>query len=126
MRRRAVGGDAVRHSWGLDLTDLPGHRRPLLAILDHGTRACLFLQELHTKSAIALARALVHTVKRYGLPRSLRTDNEPSLCSLTFRAILWLSTLRKCVRAFRTSRGTPVCVVPRGLTRGALAGISLP
>jgi putative transposase len=80
--------------WGLDLTYLPGRRPPILAILDHGTRACLLLAELRTKSAIALVRAVVTAARKYGLPRSIRTDNEANFCSLTFRAALWLLGVR--------------------------------
>jgi putative transposase len=80
--------------WGFDLTYLPGRRPPILAILDHGTRACLLLEELRTKSAIALVRAVVATAKKYGLPRSIRTDNEANFCSLSFRTALWLLGVR--------------------------------
>jgi putative transposase len=81
-------------AWGLDLTYLPGRRPPILAILDHGTRACLLLEELRTKSAIALVRAVVAAARRYGLPRSIRTDNEANFCSLLFRGVLWLLGVR--------------------------------
>jgi transposase InsO family protein len=74
--------------WGLDLTFLPGRTNPILGLIDHGTRACLRLEELETKSTISLIRALVAVAKTYGLPKILRTDNEPSLCSWRFRAVL--------------------------------------
>jgi transposase InsO family protein len=77
-------------TWALDLTFLPGRKRPLLAILDHGSRACLLFEELHTKSAIAVARAVVSAARKYGLPKNLRTDNEANFCSLFLRTVLFL------------------------------------
>ena len=80
--------------WGLDLTFLPGRRLPVLAILDHGTRALILFEEIRTRSAITVARAIIQAAKKYGLPRYLRTDNEPNLCALALRAALFLLGVR--------------------------------
>jgi putative transposase len=79
--------------WGCDLltkTDRHGQPHLALAILDHGSRACLRLQRLVDKSSWTLLEELVQAVKRYGRPQYLRTDNEAVLVSRMFRFGLWL------------------------------------
>jgi hypothetical protein len=54
--------------WGCDLlvkTDRQGQPHLALAILDHGSRACLRLQRLADKSSWTLLQELVQVVKRY-------------------------------------------------------------
>jgi transposase InsO family protein len=90
MRRNRV--------WGCDLlvkTDAKGQPHAALAILDHGSRACLRLQRLTDKSSLRLLQELVQTVKRYGYPQFLRTDNEAVLVSRLFRFGLWLLSIRQ-------------------------------
>jgi putative transposase len=79
--------------WGCDLltkTDQYGQPHLALAILDHGSRACLRLQRLADKSSWTLLQELAQAVKRYGPPTFLRTDNEAVLVSRLFRLALWL------------------------------------
>jgi hypothetical protein len=74
--------------WGCDLltkTDQQGQPHLALAILDHGSRACLRLQRLADKSSWTLLQELAQVVKRYGRPQSLRTDNDAVLVSRVFR-----------------------------------------
>lgn len=73
--------------WALDLTFLPDRRGPraVLGLLDHGSRACLALSELRSRSAIAILRVLLDAIERSGRPRILRTDNEPVLTCRLFR-----------------------------------------
>lgn len=83
--------------WGCDLltkTDAEGRPHLALAILDHGSRACLRLQRLADKSSLRLLQELVQAVKRYGQPQYLRTDNEAVLVSRLFRFGLWLLGIR--------------------------------
>ena len=61
-----------------------------MAILDHGSRACLRLQQLADKSSLRLLQELVQAMKRYGRPQFIRTDNEAVLVSRLFRFGLWL------------------------------------
>lgn len=75
-------------------TDTEGQPHLALAILDHGTRACLRLRGLPDKSSLTLIRELLEAVKRYGLPTFLRTDNEAVLVSSLFRFGLWLLGIR--------------------------------
>jgi len=76
--------------WALDLTTLPDPRnaRTVLGLLDHGSRACLALRELRSRSAISLLRALLDAIERFGPPRILRTDNEAAFTSRLFRSAL--------------------------------------
>lgn len=79
--------------WGCDLlttTDQHGQPHLALAILDHGSRACVRLQPLSNKSSWTLLQELVQAVKQYGRPTVLRTDNEAVLVSRWFRFGLWL------------------------------------
>ena len=82
--------------WALDLTFLPDPARPraVLGLLDHGSRACLTLRELRTRTAVALLRALLDAIERFGTPRSLRTDNDPVFTSRLFRFGLFLLAIR--------------------------------
>lgn len=82
--------------WALDLTFLPDRREPraVLGLLDHGSRACLALRELRSRSAITLLRALLDAIERFGQPRILRTDNEPTFTSRLFHLALLLLGIR--------------------------------
>jgi putative transposase len=83
--------------WGCDLfmkTDQRGQPHLALAILDHGSRACLRLQRLADKSSWTLLQELVQAVKRSGRPQFLRTDNEAVLVSRLFRLGLWMLSIR--------------------------------
>lgn len=85
-------------TWGCDLLvkmDTRGQSHFALAILDHASRACLRLQRLSDKSSWTLLQELVHTVKQYGRPMFLRTDNEAVLVSRVFRFALWLLGIRQ-------------------------------
>jgi transposase InsO family protein len=86
------------HVWACDLltkTDQHGQPHLALAILDHGSRACLRLQRLADKSSWTVLQELVQAVKRYGRPTFLRTDNEAVLVSRLFRFGLWLLGIRQ-------------------------------
>jgi putative transposase len=79
--------------WGCDLltkTDQQGQPQVALAIVDHGSRACLRLQALSDKSSLTLLRELAEAMKRYDRPQCLRTDNEAVFVSRWFRLGLWL------------------------------------
>ena len=92
--------------WGCDLltkTDQHGQPHVALALVDHGSRACLRLQRLADKSSWRLLQELVQAVRRYGPPTFIRTDNEAVFVSRWFRLGLWL--LR--IRHQRTEPGCP-------------------
>ena len=84
--------------WGCGLltkTDQHGHQHLAIAIVDHGSRACLRLQRLSDKSSWTLWQELAQAVTRYGRPQFVRTDNEAVFVSRVFRFGLWLLGIRQ-------------------------------
>ena len=92
--------------WALDLTGkatLDGRTRLVLGILEHASRAALWLEALETKSSWTLISKLIAAIRRYGKSQAVRTDNEavslpgrfawPSCCSA--------SSIREPTRAAR-------------------------
>ena len=93
-RHRPVPRNLV---WGLDLTGkttLDGRTQLVLAILEHASRAALQLEALESKSSWALIDKLAQTIRRFGKPRTVRTDNESVFTSRVFRCALFLLGLR--------------------------------
>lgn len=83
--------------WGLDLTGkvtLDGETRLILGILEHASRAALWLEALQSKSSWALIEKLVQAIRRYGKPGAVRTDNEAVFTSKMFRLALFLLGIR--------------------------------
>lgn len=70
--------------WALDLTFVSGDPLPVLGILDHGSRACLELRKVPWKRSITLLRVLLETIERFGIPKTIRTDNESIFVSRVF------------------------------------------
>ncbi len=92
--------------WGLDLTGkatLDGRTRIVLGILEHASRAALWLEALETKSSWTLISKLSAVIRRYGKPRAVRTDNEAVFTSRTFR----LALLLLGIQHQRTDPGCP-------------------
>ncbi len=82
--------------WALDLTYIgePRHKRTVLGLIDHGSRACLALSDLRTKASVAILRAVLDAIERFGKPRCIRTDNESVFTSALFRISLRLLDIR--------------------------------
>lgn len=83
--------------WALDLTGkttLDGRTRHVLAIIEHASRAALTLEALHSKSSWTLVSKLIASIKCYGKPKMLRTDNEAIFTSRVFRFALFLLGIR--------------------------------
>ncbi len=92
--------------WALDLTGKAtpdGRTRIVLGILEHASRAALWLEALETKSSWTLIVKLAEAIHRYGKPRAVRTDNEVVFASRTFRLALVLLGIRH----HRTDPGCP-------------------
>ncbi len=103
VRPRPVPQHLIR---ALDLTGkvtLDGTTRMVLAILEHASRAALWLEALESKSRWVLIGKLIQAIQRYGKPRIIRTDNEPVFTSKAFRFALWLLGIRHQ----RTDPGCP-------------------
>jgi len=83
--------------WALDWTWIPGpdgKAKPVLGVLDHGSRTCLELKPVESRRTVALLRQLLEIFDRFGTPKVLRTDNEPAVRSLLFRTALRLLGVR--------------------------------
>jgi len=83
--------------WGLDLTGkvtLDGRTHLVLAILEHASRAALWLEALQSKTSWTLILKLIEAIKRYGKPKAVRTDNEAVFTSKVFRFALFLLGIR--------------------------------
>jgi len=94
------------HIWALDLTGkvtTGGSTRMILGILEHASRAALWLEALESKSSWRLVYRLTQAIQRYGKPRIVRTDNEAVFVSRTFRAALFVLGIRHQ----RTDPGCP-------------------
>ena len=91
LRRRRPRWMPRNLLWGLDWTFVPGgdgRPRPVLGVIDHGTRACLELRMVQNRRTVALLQQLLDLFARFGTPKVLRTDNEPACRSLLFRFAL--------------------------------------
>lgn len=83
--------------WALDLTqktDVRGNRHSILALVEHASRACLFLEAVEHTSAAAMITRLCALIRHYGRPTFLRTDNAAMFTSRWFRLSLWLLGIR--------------------------------
>lgn len=91
--------------WGMDLavkTDLRGRQHLVLAIVEHASRACLCLQRLTDKCTVTVVQSLAETIRQYGRPGFLRTDNEAVFTS-------WRLRLALRVLGIRPQRTDPHC-----------------
>lgn len=83
--------------WAADLTGkttLDARTHAVLGILEHASRAALFLEALPRKSSWALIGKRARAIRRHGKPRILRTDNEAVFTSGAFRFALFLLGIR--------------------------------
>lgn len=79
--------------WAMDLTTVTAsdkNQHKVFGIIDHGSRSCLSLQHLSTVTSLTLLQILLNTIKLYGKPKSIRTDNERIFTSKLFRLFLLL------------------------------------
>jgi transposase InsO family protein len=96
-KRRIPSSMPANRVWGLDLTgkaDVEGEVHPILGIVDHGSRLAVSLRALPDKATIAVLRALLDAIERFGRPRAARTDNEAVFTSRLFRFALWALGIR--------------------------------
>jgi len=77
------------HCWSVDLatvTDEHKDQHTVLAMIDYGNRRCVCLQTIDNKSSLNLLFHLWQSIKKYGLPHAIKTDNETCFISFLFRA----------------------------------------
>lgn len=83
----------INHTWGMDLTTvtLNGRQKTILGIIDHGSRMCLMLEELKSAHSWQILTAVAQTIRRYGLPQYVRTDNgrnfTSAVCEIAFKLL---------------------------------------
>lgn len=83
--------------WAMDLstvTDTTKRQRLVLGLIDHGTRACLMLTELQDKRSHTIISEIVTAMRRFGIPRCMRVDNEACFISTAMRIALALIGVR--------------------------------
>ena len=92
--------------WAVDLTGkatVDGSTHMVLGILEHASRAALWLEALPDKASWTLILRLLEAIKLHGKPRIVRTDNEAVFTSKALRFALLI--LR--IRHQRTDPGCP-------------------
>jgi putative transposase len=98
QRRYAVKREHIQTTWGMDLTGLPlvdGSSVAVFGIIDHGSRAVLGLSPVVRRNSLVLLGKLLIAMGSYGLPKSVRSDNEAAFKSLIFIGILKLLGVRQ-------------------------------
>jgi putative transposase len=83
--------------WSADLTfrrDDTGEMHRIFCVVEHYSRVCVLLREVHSKSAITLLRCICDAVEIFGRPEMIRTDNEAQFLSRMFRFGLWWLGIR--------------------------------
>jgi transposase InsO family protein len=84
-RPRVVANNLI---WGIDLTEVRLDKEtsvPVLGAIDHGSRACLNLERLDEISSIAVLEILLATMRKFGKPKIIRSDNGSIFTSRLFR-----------------------------------------
>jgi putative transposase len=87
LRNKRPAPVSVNSVWGVDLTfvrDDCGTPRPVLGVVDHGSRVCTRLAAVVNKRSWTLIGHLCLAIGQYGKPHAIRTDNElvlKALCS---------------------------------------------
>ncbi len=98
QRRHAAKREPIQTTWGMDLTGLPlvdGSSVAVFGVIDHGSRAVLSLSPVVRRNSLVLLGKLLIAMGSYGLPKSVRSDNEAVFKSLIFKGILKLLGVRQ-------------------------------
>ncbi len=90
--------EPIQTTWGMDLTGLPlmdGSSLAVFGVIDHGSRAILSLSPVVKRNSLVLLGKLLLAMGSYGLPHSVRSDNEGVFKSLAFTVVLTLLGVRQ-------------------------------
>jgi putative transposase len=90
--------EPIQTTWGMDLTGLPlvdGSSVAVFGVIDHGSRVILNLSPVVRRNSLVLLGKLLIAMGSYGLPKSVRSDNEAVFKSLIFRGVLKLLGVRQ-------------------------------
>jgi len=93
MRTKLPYKKEKNQMWHMDLTTI--EKMQIFGMVDSGTRALLTLKHLPTKSTINILIALLETIKLYGKPQSIRSDNEIVLTSKLMKFTLWVLGIKR-------------------------------
>ena len=93
MRSKKPYAMPKNHRWDMDLTTID--KKQIFGVLDSGTRALVTLKHLHTKSTVNILISLLETIKLYGKPKSIKSDNEIVFTSRLMRFTLWLLGIKR-------------------------------
>lgn len=92
-KTRPVHQVAFQNTWGMDLSFV--NQQPLLGIVEHHSRRCLAMMSLRQKTTLAILQQLLNTIEQYGIPNSIRTDNEACFNAKLMRFCLWCLGIKK-------------------------------
>jgi transposase InsO family protein len=98
QRACTVKREPIQTTWGMDLTGLPtmdGSSVAVFGVIDHGSRAILSLSPVVKRSSLVLLGKLLIAMGSYGLPRTVRADNEAVFKSWVFKGALKLLGVRQ-------------------------------
>ena len=87
----------INRIWGVDLTgkhDSKKCNQHILGIIDHGSRLNITLKYIDNKSSKKLLFEIYQTVKKYGKPEIIRTDNDIVFKSKIFKLGLKLMGIK--------------------------------
>ena len=90
--------EPIQTTWGMDLTGLPlvdGNSTAVFGIIDHGSRVVLSLSPVVKRSSLILLGKLLIAMGSFGLPKSVRSDNEAVFKSWMFRGVLRILRVRQ-------------------------------
>ena len=93
MRNKTPYKKDKNQIWHIDLTTI--NKQQIFGVIDGGTRALVALKHLQTKSTINILISLLETIKLYGKPQTIRSDNEIVFTSKLMRFILWLLNIKQ-------------------------------
>ena len=93
MRNKLPYKKEKNQLWHMDLTTI--NKRQIFGVFDSGTRALVALKHLQTKSTINILITLLETIKLYGKPQSIRSDNEIIFTSRLMKFTLWVLGIKR-------------------------------
>lgn len=93
LRNKRPAPASVNSVWGVDLTFVLSHcgtPRPVLGVVDHGSRVCTRLAAVINKRSWTLIGHLCLAIGQYGKPHAIRTDSKRSINhALSLSRVIW-------------------------------------